>query len=135
MNISDESRTGKAPPWVAYPAPGYFPLDYIAGPHVAWSVMWEEARPRVAGDPEPSVEIWRLDDDFDLQSKLTIKTTFDAKSIAGVAVIIRPDWDGDTPEEGTRFWVRVRGALLPKGAPPAVFMIEFFRFAEPSEAK
>lgn len=135
MNISDESRTGKAPPWVAYPSPGYFPLEYMAGPHVAWSLMWEEARPRVLGGPTPTAEIWRLDDDFDLLSKVTLKSTFDATSIGGVAVIFRPDWDGDTPEEGMRLLVRVRGTILPQGAPPVVYMVEFFKATETPAAK
>jgi cysteine-rich secretory family protein len=128
MHVQDASRRGSGPLMVSYPAPGYFPIEYIAGPSVAWHFGWDASRLREDPKSSKSVECWLLDDGLDLVRRLDVRDVSVAtEALGGMSgLVFRPVFAKDEWRPGLRVLVKVKGFLLPKKASPN-YVVEFFR--------
>lgn len=115
----DESGSAGKWEYVAYPAPGYYPVSHFDDHH-AWSVRFPGG---VLGDAQPSdfvIEVCALDEDFVRGPALDL----DHVSISGGQLIFRPE--GLACAEGRAYGVRI-GKAGKRGPEPLLeFYVEFF---------
>ncbi len=116
----------KAPEFDAYPAPGYYPVEYLAK-GAAWSAHPRNGSFRVANKADLRIEVWALTDEYDLDRKLEINHT----SIGlGGGIVFRPVFPAGRELAGSRFLVSIMG----KGPERIAYIVEFCRRAAPADS-
>ncbi len=115
----------KGPGFVAYPSRGYYPADYLAS-GAAWSFHPQEggAFPLNSKD-DARLELWRLNEEYDLAEKVEINHL----SLSSFkALVFRPVLPkGDLA--GARFLVSI--ASVSKPGARVSYLVEFIRRAAP----
>jgi hypothetical protein len=124
MMVTDQSRKGPDPEWVAYPAPGWFPTTFIqAG--AAWSLHLDLARFAPPRADAVKVTVRPADDRYRRgpPAELDYFNVANDSYGGGPAVIFRPK----VPvRAGHRYWVEVEGLTDPKGGAKKVeYLVEF----------
>ncbi|MEM7306337.1 MAG: hypothetical protein AAF682_06690 [Planctomycetota bacterium] len=115
-------RSGKAPSkdFVAYPPPGYVPVDRF-GPRYAWSVRFDSGFRRVPDVKEVTVRVYELDE---LYARVGEPKELDHLGRIGTnALIFRPV--GLTVTAGAKYWLEIDGLSGGKRGETFRYMIEF----------
>jgi hypothetical protein len=114
---SFDSSRSKVPKisYVAYPAPGYFPVEYFGSRH-AWSVQLLGSGLPAARLEDLTVEVFEVDEEF---RRAEQPLALDHLGVRGSAVIFRPV--GVQTVAGQRYWVQLKG----KGGKSLEYFVEF----------
>ncbi|MBI4575155.1 MAG: hypothetical protein HY722_02715, partial [Planctomycetes bacterium] len=126
LDDSGAAAGREAPPYVAYPAPGYFPVGYLAR-EAAWSISLDPQHYKEPAAGEVRVEVRAADERYGRGSPMRLKDLYvDGPGAGhGACVIFR------SPAEvapGRRYWVSVQGLEDTAGQPaPLDYLVEFYR--------
>jgi hypothetical protein len=122
---SFDSSRSKLPkiPYVAYPAPGYFPAEYFGDRH-AWSVQLLGSGLPAARLDGLSVSVFEVDEEY---RRAPQPLELDHLGVRGSAVIFRPVGVQVLP--GQRYWVELSG----KGGKALKYFVEFVGAPESGE--
>ncbi|MEZ6194542.1 MAG: CAP domain-containing protein [Planctomycetota bacterium] len=127
LHVQDSKRRGLSRLTVSYPAAGYYPIEFLAGTHVAWHLSWDSSR--IQEDPsEPiSVECYSLDESYELGDRLEVRDITQSHDAVGElpALIFRPVLTKEQFVPGLKVLVRVKGLKLPKKE-SADYVVELF---------
>lgn len=123
LYVFDRSNgKAKAPELLAYPSAGYFPLEYYAQ-GAAWSVAPSGGKLTLPPQGEMNLEVWQLNDEYDLERKLEINHTSIPRWSMGKALVFRPVLPPRQKLDGMKFLVSVSG----KRPPRISYIVHFFR--------
>ena len=120
MHAHNQDRPATKITSIAYPGRGYFPIEYLRGPRVAWSYAYKTGRIKASEDGV-KVRIWQLDDDLEPTREIQLNyNELSPVSLYGMKVVVfRAKWGSDVFKAGLRVLVQIRG-LEKSGKPMSV---------------
>ncbi|MBI3856332.1 MAG: hypothetical protein HY293_11645 [Planctomycetes bacterium] len=111
----------KLPEFTSYPSAGLFPIEYL-DPSAAWCVMPRGGPFPTGTKGELKIEVWSLNEEYDLDRKLDLNHT--SIGLRG-AIVFRPVFRKGENLLGGRFLVTITG----KGPERISYLVEFVRRA------
>ncbi|MCB9832577.1 MAG: hypothetical protein H6807_08880 [Planctomycetes bacterium] len=136
MNVQDTSGRGLGPLSLAFPPPGYLPVDYFAGPHLAWHFSWDRSRVRIANGERPRAVLTLLDESYDIVGPIEVEQiNVDDEAIGDMpALVFRPKFDAGQCRPGLRVLVEIKGIVMPKKERP-IYLVELVEAQNPTTAR
>lgn len=109
----DEAGRPDRPDLIAYPARGYYPVEYFAREPV-WSVGPKDGKFRLPPAKDLKVRAWLLDEGFDFTQELVINHKgIRTEGGFGLGAVFRPLVPKDMAWEGQRVWVLFLKSEIP----------------------